>query len=108
MPSFDVVSDVDMHELSNAVDNANRAIKQRFDLKGTNSSVKQTKEAIVVSSESDFQVEQVLSILYNELVRRSIDIKSFEQGKIKPEGRVVEKELVVKQGIDQDSAKKND
>jgi len=106
MPSFDVVSDVDIHEVTNAVENANRAISQRYDLKGTESSIRLEKEAIIVISESDFQVDQVTSILYNELARRSIDIKSLDTGPLKPNGKVVEKTMSLKQGIDKETAKK--
>ncbi|MBF0265615.1 MAG: YajQ family cyclic di-GMP-binding protein [Gammaproteobacteria bacterium] len=106
MPSFDVVSDVEIYEVTNAVENANRAIKQRYDLKGTDSSVRLENDKVVVISESDFQVDQVASILYNELARRSIDIKSLDVGAIKPNGKVVEKEMSLKQGIDKETAKK--
>ncbi|MFK5984164.1 MAG: YajQ family cyclic di-GMP-binding protein [Pseudomonadota bacterium] len=106
MPSFDIISEVDEHELSNAVDNANRAISQRFDLKGTTTDVKKQKEEVVIYSESDFQVDQVLSIVHTEMVRRGIDINSFEESSVKANGRQVEKRLVLRQGIDKETAKK--
>jgi len=106
MPSFDIVSDVELHEVNNAIDNSNRAIKQRYDLKGTDSSVRLENDNIIVSSESDFQVDQIVTILYNELSKRSIDIKSLEAGPIKPNGKVVEKSMSLKQGIDKETAKK--
>lgn len=108
MPSFDIVSDVEMFEVKNAVENANRMINQRYDLKGTNSSVDidNGKNTLIVSSESDFQVEQVLSILYQELTRRSIDIKSFEAQANQPNGKQVQKTLNIRQGIDKEMAKK--
>jgi len=106
MPSFDIVSDVELHEVNNAIDNSNRAIKQRYDLKGTDSSVRLENDNIIVSSESDFQVDQIVTILYNELSKRSIDIKCLEAGPIKPNGKVVEKSMSLKQGIDKETAKK--
>ena len=59
MPSFDIVSEIDMHELTNAVSNANRAITQRYDFKGTQTTIKQSKEEVTLISESEFQVQQV-------------------------------------------------
>lgn len=106
MPSFDIVSEVDMHELTNAVNNANRAITQRYDFKGTQTSVKQSKEEVTLSSESEFQVQQLLDIMHTELVRRKVDIKSLEEGDIKPNGKLMEQKLLVQQGIDTDNAKK--
>lgn len=106
MPSFDIVSEVDLHELSNAVDNANRAIKQRYDFKGTDTSVKQNKEEVILSSESEFQVQQVLDIMHKELVRRKVDIKSLEEGDLKPLGKQVQQKLLIKQGVDKDTSRK--
>lgn len=106
MPSFDIVSELDMHELTNAVNNANRAITQRYDLKGTQTGVKQSKEEVTLFSESEFQVQQVLDIMHKELVRRKVDIKSLEQGDMKPNGKLIEQKLMVRQGIDKDSARK--
>jgi len=106
MPSFDIVSEIDMHELSNAVDNANRAIKQRYDFKGTETRVKQLNEEVILSSESEFQVQQVLDIMHKELVRRKVDIKSLEEGEMKPLGKLVEQKLLVRQGVDKDTSRK--
>ncbi len=106
MPSFDIVSEIDMHELSNAVNNANRAITQRFDFKGTQTTIKQSKEEVTLISESEFQVQQVLDIMLTELVRRKVDVKSLEQGEIKPNGKSMEQVLLIRQGIDKDNARK--
>lgn len=106
MPSFDIISEVDLHELSNAVDNANRAISQRFDFKGTETAVKKVKDDVIISSESEFQVDQVLTIVHTEMVRRKIDINSLDEAKTQPNGRLMEKKLLVRQGIDKETAKK--
>jgi uncharacterized protein YajQ (UPF0234 family) len=106
MPSFDIVSELDMHELSNAVNNANRAISQRYDFRGTQTGVKQSKEEVTLYSESEFQVQQVLDIMHKELVKRKVDIKSLEEGPVKPNGKLMEQTLNVRQGIDKDSARK--
>jgi len=106
MPSFDIVSEINMHELSNAVNNANRAITQRYDFKGTETTIKQSKEEVALISESEFQVQQVLDIMLTELVRRKVDVKSLEQGEIKGNGKLMEQKLLIRQGIDKDSARK--
>jgi uncharacterized protein YajQ (UPF0234 family) len=105
MPSFDVVSEVNIHELTNAVDNANRAISQRFDFKGTDTRVEQSKEEVILISESDFQVAQVMDIMHKEMIRRNVDIKSLEASDLKPNGKLVEQKLLVRQGIDKETAK---
>ncbi len=106
MPSFDIVSEIDMHELTNAVNNANRAITQRYDFKGTQTTIKQSKEEVTLISESEFQVQQVLDIMLTELVRRKVDVKSLEQGDIKGNGKLMEQKLLIHQGIDKDSTRK--
>jgi uncharacterized protein YajQ (UPF0234 family) len=106
MPSFDIVSEVDMHELTNAVDNANRAITQRFDFKGTETNVQQSKEEVTLSSESEFQLQQVLDIMQKELIRRKVDIKSLEEGKLIPHGKLMQQKLLIRQGIDKENTKK--
>ena len=106
MPSFDIVSEIDMHELTNAVNNANRAITQRYDFKGTQTNIKQSKEEVTLISESEFQVQQVLDIMLTELVRRKVDVKSLEQGDIKGNGKLMEQKLLIHQGIDKDSTRK--
>jgi len=106
MPSFDIVSEIELHELSNAVNNANRAITQRYDFKNTQTSVKQSKDDVTLISESEFQVQQVLDIMLTELVRRKVDVKSLEQGEIKGNGKLMEQQLLIKQGIDKDTARK--
>ena len=106
MPSFDIVSEVDMHELTNAVDNANRAITQRFDFKGTETNVQQSKEEVTLTSESEFQLQQVLDIMHKELIRRKVDIKSLEEGKLIPNGKLMQQKLLIRQGIDKENTKK--
>ncbi len=106
MPSFDIVSEIELHELSNAVNNANRTITQRYDFKNTQTSVKQSKDDVTLISESEFQVQQVLDIMLTELVRRKVDVKSLEQGEIKGNGKLMEQQLLIRQGIDKDTAKK--
>lgn len=106
MPSFDVVSEVDQHELSNAVDQAHREISNRFDFKGTSADAKLSDGAVTLTADSDFQIDQMHPILYQKLTSRSIDIACLEAGKIETSGKGVKQVIAVRTGIDKETAKK--
>lgn len=106
MPSFDIVSTLDQHEVSNAVDQANREISTRFDFKDTNAKCELNKDKITISAPTDFQLKQIDEILRNKLTKRQVDIRSLSYKE--PTVNLSEAKMVieVKQGIDQDNAKK--
>ena len=106
MPSFDIVSEINMHELSNAVDQANKEVMTRYDFKGTDSRYEFENEIITMFSESDFQLNQMYDVLQSKLVKRGIDLKFMEAGKVMESGKGARQEIKVKQGIDSDMAKK--
>ena len=106
MPSFDVVSEVDLHELSNAVDQANREIDNRFDFKGTEARIERSEALLTLEAQNEFQIKQMLDILHKKLVKRSVDIGSLEEGKLQESGSRAHQELKVRQGIDTDTARK--
>ena len=107
MPSFDIVSEIDHHELTNAVDQANREITQRYDLKTTSAKVeKPDNNLLKLTGDADFHLQQILDILYQKLARRGIDVQCIEEGKVEPSGKVVHQELIVKEGLDQPTSKK--
>ncbi len=106
MPSFDVVSEVDQHELSNAIDQAHREITNRFDFKGTSADAKLADGAVVLSADSDFQIQQMHPILYQKLAARSIDIACLDAGKVENSGKGVKQVIKVRVGIDKETAKK--
>ena len=106
MPSFDVVSEIDLHELTNAVDQANREISNRFDFKGTNSKIEQKDAEITLISESEFQIKQIMDILRNKLVKRGIDIGCLERKDPVPSGKEVRQLIIAREGIDKDMARK--
>ncbi|MEE9334347.1 MAG: YajQ family cyclic di-GMP-binding protein [Granulosicoccaceae bacterium] len=106
MPTFDVVSEVDQHELTNAVDQAHREISNRFDFKGSGAEIKIADGAISLQAESDFQVQQMHPVIYQKLTARSIDIACLDAGKVAPSGKGVKQLITVKQGIDKETAKK--
>ena len=88
MPSFDIVSEVDMHEVRNAVDQSNREIGTRFDFKGVDARYElPASSEIVVSAEVDFQIRQMLDILKAKLVKRGIDIKALKEGDVELSGQ---------------------
>ena len=106
MPSFDVVSEVNQHELSNGVDQANREVTTRFDFKGTGSSFELADQVISMSTESDFQLQQMYDVLCNKLVKRGIDIACLEKGEAVIQARTATQTVKVNEGIDTVTAKK--
>ncbi|MCE5233510.1 MAG: YajQ family cyclic di-GMP-binding protein [Mizugakiibacter sp.] len=106
MPSFDVVSEVDKHELTNAVDQANRELKDRFDFKGSEARFELEGYVVTQRAPSDFQLKQMLEILRGRLVARGIDLRCLDAAE--PETNLAEarQRITVKQGIEQPVAKK--
>ena len=106
MPSFDVVSEVDMHEANNAVDQANRDVGTRFDFRGSDASFKLADSIISLETESDFQLQQMLDILNNKLVKRGIDIACLDIDEPEITGQRAHQKVTLRQGIEQSLAKK--
>lgn len=106
MPSFDIVSEVDMHEVTNAVDQTNRETTNRFDFKGINASVRQTDTGLVLESENDFQIRQMLDILHKKIAKRGIEIAALSEGEVETSLNKATLAVTIRQGIDQDSAKR--
>jgi len=107
MPSFDIVSEVDMHEISNALDQANREVGTRFDFKGVSAKFELNEgSAISVSAEVDFQIRQMLEILRAKLVKRDVDWKSLEESEVVMTGQKAEMLVKIQQGIETDIARK--
>ena len=106
MPSFDVVSEVDHHELKNAVDQANREVTTRFDFKGSGSNFELSDQVIGMNTESEFQLQQMYDILCNKLVRRGIDIACLEKGEPVIQARTATQSIKVNEGIETPLAKK--
>lgn len=105
MPSFDVVSEVDMHELANAVDQTNREVSNRFDFKGTGSRVEQNGNELTLIAPTEFQIHQIEDILQARLSKRSIDINCLEKGKITETSNEARMPITIRQGIDKDLAR---
>lgn len=106
MPSFDVVSEVDRHELTNAVDQASREIGTRFDFKGTDCSFELNDNVVTLNAESKFQISQMLDILKAKLVKRSIDISALKTGDVELVAQKALMKCTIVQGIEADIARK--
>ena len=106
MASFDIVSELNMHELTNAIDQANKEVTTRFDFKGTDSSYEFSDDVVTMNSQTEFQVSQMYDILKTKLVKRKIDLKFMSAGNVLESGKGVRQEVTIKQGIDKEIAKK--
>lgn len=105
--SFDIVSKLDMQEMSNALNQAEKEIATRFDFKGSKSSLKLEKDELTIISDDDFKLENVLDILKSKMSKRGLTLKNLEYGKIEPASSgTVRQKIKLKSGIDQDHAKK--
>lgn len=106
MPSFDVVSEVDLQEIRNAVDQATRELGTRFDFKNVESGFGLTNERIELFAEEEFQLGQMLDILRDKLNRRGVDVRVLDPGDIEAAGKQKRQSFGLKQGIDRDAAKR--
>jgi len=106
MPSFDVVSEVDLHEVNNAIDQANREVGTRFDFKGIDAKYTLEESKVTMTAEMDFQCQQMFDILKNKLVKREIDVACMEVGEITLSGKQAKQIVTLRQGIETTLAKK--
>lgn len=106
MPSFDIVSEVDMHEIKNAVDQAVRELGTRFDFKNVEANIELEEADISVTAPEEFQIKQVEGILRDKLIARKVDARCLDGGPVEGAGKVKRKKFSLRQGIDRDTAKK--
>jgi uncharacterized protein YajQ (UPF0234 family) len=107
MPSFDVVSEADMVEVRNAIDQTNKEISTRFDFKGSDARVEQKENDLTAFADSDFQLSQVKDVMTNKLAKRKVDVRFLDEGKVeKIGGDKVKQVIKIKNGIEGDTAKK--
>ena len=106
MPSFDVVSEVDFHEVTNALDQANRELSTRFDFRGVEASFERADDIVTLTADADIQLQQMLDILQNKLHRRGIDIACLDVADATKLGKQVKQKVTIKQGLDKDTARK--
>jgi len=107
MPSFDVVSELDKHEVQNAVDNAIKELDRRYDLTGKGSfEFKDKEQTVLLTAEAEFQLEAMIEILRGALVKRKIDVKCLETKDAYASGKEMKQEAKFREGIDKELAKK--
>ena len=106
MPSFDVVSELDGHEVANAVDQANREVDNRFDFKGTGSKFEVADFVVSLEAQADFQLKQMMDILTQKLARRSVDVACMDPQEPEIALNKARQKVVLKHGVDSDTARK--
>lgn len=106
MPSFDIVSEVDIHELTNAVDQANRIVSNRFDFKGVDAQFSREDRVVTIIAEQEFQVQQMLDMLQSAVHKCGIDISCMEMGAVQQSGKQSRQTATFKHGLDRDISKK--
>jgi hypothetical protein len=106
MPSFDIVSEIDLVELRNAVENANREITTRFDFRGVEASFELKESTVTMVADNDFQLRQMLDILRGTCVKRNVDTAAFEEKDVQHIGKIYKQAIEFKQGIEQATSKK--
>jgi uncharacterized protein YajQ (UPF0234 family) len=105
--SFDIISKFDLQEMNNAITQAEKEIETRFDFKGSKSSFKLEKESLVIASDDEYKLTAVIDILQSKMIKRGLTLKNVDYGKIEPASMgTVRQKLTLKQGIDQENAKK--
>ena len=106
MPTFDIVSETDLQEVRNAVDQANREIGTRFDFKGVKASFELADGKILMTAEQEFQLQQMMDILRQKLVKRSVDLKALDPKDPVTSLNAARQEILLKQGLDSQTAKR--
>lgn len=100
MPSFDVVSEFDAHEANNAIDQANREVGTRFDFKGTGSKYVLEEQVVTLTSQADFQLQQMMDILRQKLAKRGIDVGCMKEEEVEITGSEARQKVILRKGID--------
>ncbi len=106
MPSFDIVSELDKHELTNALDQANKEVTTRYDFKGTDSKFELKETTVTMHTQSDFQLDQMFDILVQKTNRRGIDVKCMERKDADVQLKTAKQEIEMKEGLDAAMIKK--
>ncbi len=106
MPSFDIISEVDQQEVRNAVDQAVRELRNRFDFRDVDASISLEDSVVLIEAPEEFQIKQLEDILRDKLTSRQVDVRYLEPGAVEGAGKVKRKRYTMRQGIDRDTAKK--
>ncbi|MBX2858213.1 MAG: YajQ family cyclic di-GMP-binding protein [Cellvibrionaceae bacterium] len=106
MPSFDIVSEIDKHELNNAVENANRELSTRFDFRGVDACFESRDQGVELRAEADIQLQQMVDILRNKMIKRDLDPETMDIGSAVHSGKTFSQFITLKEGIDAAMAKR--
>ena len=106
MPSFDVVSEINHHELTNAIDQANREISTRYDFKGSNAKIEMSNDELMFHAESKFQLQQMFPVLLSKMSKRGLDIDCLKTGEVIEAAKTAKQPISIQEGIDKEKAKK--
>ena len=106
MPSFDVVSEVDLHEVTNAVDQANRELQTRFDFRGVAAKFERNDDVIRVTAEAEIQLDQMIDMLRQKFVKRSVDPRVMDIGEQEHIGKLMHRNVRIQQGVESPLARK--
>ncbi len=106
MPSFDTVSEVDDHEMSNAVDQANREISTRYDFKGSGAKIVKEDTNLRIEGQSEFQLDQIYDVLLNKMAKRKLEVSCLQRGKVEAGNMSAKQTITIQSGIDQATSKK--
>ncbi len=106
MPTFDVVSRIDMQEVDNAVNQTIKEIRQRYDFKGSKSAIQRDEESITITGDDDYKLKAVVDILQTKFVKRKVSLRALSYGKVEPaSGGLVRQKITLAQGISTEKAK---
>lgn len=106
MPSFDVVSEINHHELTNAIDQANKEIGTRYDFKGSNARIDLSENELIFHAESKFQLQQMFPVLLSKMTKRGLDIDCLKSGEVIEAAKTAKQPISIQEGIDKEKAKK--
>ena len=106
MPSFDIVSEVDLHQFTNAIDQSNRVVETRFDFKGIEARFERDELSVTIIAEADLQVKQMEDMLRANLIKYKIDPLAMQMGDIETSGKVVKQVITLRNGLEAELARK--
>jgi len=106
MPSFDTVSEINNHELTNAVDQANKEIGSRYDFKGSDAKIEMTETGLMFHAQTRFQLQQMLPVLLQKMTRRGLDVDCLKSGDVIEAAKTAKQPVSIQEGIDKEMAKK--
>ncbi len=106
MPSFDIVSEIDLHEVANAVDQANKEVTNRFDFKGTDSKFELTENIVTLNTKEEFQLGQMMDVLSKKLSTRKVDVRCMDKAEPELSSNTARQKVTLRHGIETELAKK--